>query len=191
MSGRRALFLDRDGVLNNDFPESVKGAAGHVKSVHEMRLIPRSMEALAKLSGSGLFVCVVSNQSGIGRGYFGEEEFEAMTRHLLEGAASAGARIDAVYHCPHHPEAGCDCRKPLPGMLRRASAEHGLDLTRSVMVGDSRTDIVAGNAAGCATVLVLSGKVTTDRWRGWDIQPSFVAEDLLAAVPWIQEALSR
>lgn len=185
MSLRRAVFLDRDGVLNNDFPESVRGPAGHVKSLEEFRLIRSSVGAIAALSRAGLFVCVVSNQSGIARGYFTEADFESMSRALREAVATEGGRIDAIYHCPHMPDAGCSCRKPLPGMLLSAAEEHGLDLSRSVMVGDSRTDILAGEAAGCATVLVLSGKVTGDRWRRWETQPDHVADNLCAAVPWV------
>ena len=158
MSGapRPALFLDRDGVLNVE-----------VEYLHEpaaLELYPGAAEAVAAVNRLGVPVVVVSNQAGIGRGLYGEEAYRTVQHRLGELLALHGARLDAEYHCPHHPEFGvgafrveCECRKPRPGMLLAAARDLGLDLRRSVLVGDKLTDLEAGHAVGCAAVLVRTG----------------------------------
>jgi D-glycero-D-manno-heptose 1,7-bisphosphate phosphatase len=153
---RPALFLDRDGVLNVE-----------VEYLHDpaaLVLVPGAAAAVAAVNAVGAPVVVVSNQAGIGRGLYDEADYRAVQRRLAELLAAEGARLDADYHCPHHPEHGvgayrvaCACRKPRPGMLLRAARDLGLDLRRSVLVGDKLTDLAAGRAAGCATVLVRTG----------------------------------
>lgn len=147
---RRFVFLDRDGTLVEDH--------GYTWRVEDYVLLPGVPEALRRLAGSGFALAIVTNQSGIGRGRFGEEDFHAFQRHLVADLARRGVAIESTLFCPHLPEAGCACRKPAPGMLERASRELGADLARSWVIGDHRSDIELAARAGCAGgVLVLTG----------------------------------
>ena len=151
-----AIFLDRDGVIIED--------SHYVSSTQEVRLIPGSADAIAALNAAGWVVVVVTNQSGVARGMFTTETVEAVHTHIAELLAERGAKIDAFYYCPHHTDGeveafrgDCACRKPKPGMLLRAAEELWLDLSRSWIVGDRPTDLQAGAAVGCQTVLVRTG----------------------------------
>src|SRR5688572_23653652 len=146
---KSAVFLDRDGTMIEE--------VGYLKDPSRVKLIPGAAEGIRRLNTAGVPVVVVTNQSGIGRGYFPEAAIEAVHAEVLRQLCDEGARWDAVYYCPHHPDAGCDCRKPGPGMLRRAAAEHGLDLARSFVVGDKLSDVRAGRTLGCRRVPVLRG----------------------------------
>lgn len=147
----RALFLDRDGVINRQ-------VAGYVTSWEEVELLPGALAALARLAAFDGPVLVISNQSAIARGLVAAETVAEIHARLRALVATAGGRIDGFYVCPHHPEAGCGCRKPRPGLLQRAAAEHGLALEKCVFVGDAVTDYQAALAAGCASILVRSGR---------------------------------
>ena len=177
MSGRAAIFLDRDGTLNEE--------VDYLHKPEELVLIPGAAQAVARLNARGIPVVVVTNQSGIGRGYYGFDEFDKVTARMSGLLAEAGAHLDAVYVAPHHelgqgefahpdhPE-----RKPNSGMLTRAAQEHGLDLSRSWMVGDKQSDLEAGRNAGCRVALVRTG-------YGKSVDGSLadlVAEDLPEAV---------
>lgn len=151
-----AVFLDRDGVVIED--------SHYLGKPEQVRLVPGAAEAIASLNRSGWPVVVVSNQSGVARGMFAEADVHRVHAHLAELLCGYGAKIDAFHFCPHHPEAElaafrieCACRKPKPGMLVRAAAEMRLDLKRSWMIGDRVTDLQAGAAVGCRTVLVRTG----------------------------------
>lgn len=154
---RPALFLDRDGVLNED--------RGYVHRWEDFRWIPGAREAVAAFNARDWWVFVVTNQSGVGRGYYPEDDVHALHARMLEELAAAGARIDAFYHCPFHPEALEDRyrhpdppdRKPNPGMLLRAMAEWPVDTARSVMVGDKAIDVEAGRRAGVRALLFPGG----------------------------------
>ena len=153
---RRAVFLDRDGTINVDH--------GYVCRAEEFEIIPGAPEAIRRLRDAGFQVIVVTNQAGIARGYYGETELHALHCHLDRELERSGTAIDAYYYCPHHPEQGigpfrrdCECRKPLPGMLRQAAADRAIDLEGSYLVGDKLSDIQAGLAAGCTPILVLTG----------------------------------
>jgi D-glycero-D-manno-heptose 1,7-bisphosphate phosphatase len=184
MNPRPAVFLDRDGVLIAD--------DHYVGSPDRVRMLPGSAEAVAALNRAGWAVVVVTNQAGVAKGYFSAADVEAVHAFVAGQLAGAGAHVDAFYYCPHHPEgtAGayrvrCECRKPEPGMLRAAAADLGLDPARSWMVGDRESDLAAGAAAGCRTVLVRTGygagvDVTAlDRDR---LRLELVAADLADAV---------
>jgi D-glycero-D-manno-heptose 1,7-bisphosphate phosphatase len=138
--GDRAVFLDRDGVINVD--------RGYVHRIEDFEFVPGIPFMLRELQLDGWRLVVVTNQSGIGRGLFTEDDYERVTQHMREQLAAHGVRLDGVYHCPHAPEQGCGCRKPAPGMLLRAAASLGLDLSRSVLVGDKESDMQAAHAAG-------------------------------------------
>ncbi len=186
----RTVFLDRDGVL--------------IEEVHlltrpeQIRVLPGVAEALHKLKAAGFHLIVVSNQTVISRGLATEAEVKAVNSHmekLLENASL----LDGIYICPHHPNAtlasyrsNCDCRKPHPGLLRRAAQEHAINLKGSFMVGDRITDIIAGARAGCRTILVQTGNhlappIETVEPLDDTICPDYVCADLEAAAQWILE----
>lgn len=147
MSSRPAAFLDRDGVLNVDH--------GYVWRPADFVWLPGVLDALGELERLGYALVVITNQSGVGRGFYSEDDVRALHTHMTATLAAQGIHLAGVYFCPHHPEASvaryrcrCDCRKPAPGMLRAAIDELGLDPARSVLVGDKVSDIEAGQAAG-------------------------------------------
>ena len=144
---RPALFLDRDGVINED--------VGYLHRIDQFRFLPGVLEACRWMHEAGYLLVVVTNQSGIARGYYSIEQFHEVTQWMRARFAAAGAPLAAVYFCPHHPDAAvsaqpisCSCRKPEPGMLLQAAADLQLDLAGSLMVGDKEDDILAGRAAG-------------------------------------------
>jgi D-glycero-D-manno-heptose 1,7-bisphosphate phosphatase len=153
---REAVFLDRDGTLIEE--------VHYLSSPEQVRLIPGAAEAVRRVNEAGVLVVVVTNQAGVARGYFPESRVAEVHAHLSALLAERGAKIDAYYHCPHHPTEGvgayrvaCDCRKPKPGLLLTAAREMGIDLARSWMIGDKLCDAKAGEAAGCHTLLVRTG----------------------------------
>ena len=181
-----AVFLDRDGVLNHE--------VGHISRVEQIQLLPGVPGAVRRLNQRGIPVVVGTNQSVIGRGLCSEEDVEQIHLALQELLSDGQANIDSFYYCPHHPTEGlgrylldCECRKPQPGMLVRAAADLGLDLSSSVIVGDSLSDMEAGWAAGCRTVLVATGHgvETKRRMESHLRQPDYIATGLDAAIDWI------
>jgi histidinol-phosphate phosphatase family protein len=144
---RRAVFLDRDGVINRE-------RLDYVKSWGEFVPLPGAYEAIRGLGRAGFAVVVVTNQSAINRGLVAPVVVEEIHRRMLAGVAEAGGRIDAVYVCPHRPDEGCACRKPRAALIERALAELGLARGGSYLIGDAERDLVAGRAAGLSTVLV-------------------------------------
>jgi D-glycero-D-manno-heptose 1,7-bisphosphate phosphatase len=168
--GRPAVFLDRDGVINENL------AGRYVEAWATFRFLPGAVAAIAALKRAGYPVVVVTNQAGIAHGRLSAAALEGIHRQMVAAIRQGGGDVDAVLHCPHHPAAGCDCRKPQPGMLRRAADRLALDLSRSVLVGDHLTDVQAARAAGCRSILVLTG-------RGRDASPLLAADPDLAGVP--------
>ncbi len=146
-----AIFLDRDGVIIAD-------RSDYVRSHRDVQLLPGSIDALARLAASSYAVIVVTNQSAVGRGLLALEKMLEINRQLMDRLASLGGKVDASYICPHAPEVGCPCRKPAPGMLLDASAELGLDLASSFLVGDAVTDLMAARAACVRGMLVRTGR---------------------------------
>jgi D-glycero-D-manno-heptose 1,7-bisphosphate phosphatase len=138
---RRFVFLDRDGTLTRDH--------GYTHRVEDYALLPGVVEGLRRLAQAGYHLAIVTNQSGIGRGCFGEDDYQRFRAHLEADLAARGVRIEATYHCPHRPDEGCACRKPAPGMLLRARDELGADLAASWVVGDQERDVGLAEHAGC------------------------------------------
>lgn len=178
----QALFLDRDGVINEDRED-------YIKSWEEFRFIKGVRPALKKIHQTGIPVVVITNQSIIGRGMVTEAELSVIHDRMLKGVKKAGGEILKVYYCPHHPDAHCSCRKPRIGMLKRAARELNLDLKRCLFVGDALKDIQAGSRAGCRTLLVQTGqgketliKILSRKTR---IKPDWVCASLAAATPLI------
>ena len=150
------MFLDRDGTINVE--------VNYLSRPDQLELLPTVVETISMLNARRIPVVVITNQAGIARGYFPERQLEDVHRRLHQLLDEGGAKFDGVYYCPHHPTEGvgiyrvsCECRKPQPGMLIRAAGELGIDLGRSLMVGDRESDLQAGANAGCRTALVLTG----------------------------------
>lgn len=181
---RPAIFLDRDGVINEN-------RADYVKSWEELRLLPGVLDALRTLAAMPYAVVVVSNQAAVNRGLMSRHTLEEMHCRLHTLVAAAGGQLDAIYYCPHRPDELCSCRKPQPGMLLQAAAHLDLDLEQSYLVGDAITDLEAAVAVGVQPVLVLTGRgaehaMLLDQ-QSHVICP--VVDDLGAAVAWITERM--
>ncbi len=184
---RPAVFLDRDGTINEQM--------GYINHISRFQLLPGVARAIARLNLAEVPVVVVTNQSGLARGYFPPALLDAVHEKMRGELAREGARVDGIFVCPHHPEAKqeeyrkqCSCRKPATGLLEQAGRELGLDLARSFMVGDRWSDLRCGARAGATPILVLTGYGRGDlEYIGpsQELRPAFVAEDLEAAVDWI------
>jgi len=174
-----AVFVDRDGTVNEEVE--------YLNDPAELRLIPGAPAAIRLLNQAQVPAILVTNQSGIGRGYFSAGRMREVHQELGKQLAAHGAHLDAIYYCPHHPDEGCNCRKPRPGMLKQAAEEYRIDLQRSFVVGDKVSDLDAGRRAGCRTVLVLTGHGMGARqaFKGCNFQPDYIGKDLLDAVKWI------
>jgi D-glycero-D-manno-heptose 1,7-bisphosphate phosphatase len=181
---RPAIFIDRDGTLSHE--------VGYVNHISRFRLYPWAVEAVKTINAAGYLAVVATNQAGVARGYFPESLVREVHAFLEARMAGGGARIDGIYYCPHHPSVGeppyrqdCDCRKPRPGLLRRAESELEIDLGRSWVVGDRLGDMKLAWSVGARGALVRSGyglgELTYDAPR-WDRQPDLVADNLLDAV---------
>jgi len=157
LARRPTVILDRDGVLNKKPPR-----AEYVRTWADFEWLPGAKDALKLFNDAGCQVIVVSNQAGIARGAMTEADLDAIHDHMKEEAIQAGGRIDAIYHCPHGWDDGCDCRKPKPGMLFQAQREHHLDLSRTPFIGDDVRDAEAADAAGCISLLLSSHETLLD-----------------------------
>lgn len=147
----KLVILDRDGVINRD-------SDAFVKSVDEFILIDGSAEAIAHLCRNGFTVVIATNQSGIARGYFSTDELEAMHNKLRAAVAAEGGEVSAIFYCPHGPDDGCNCRKPLPGLIDLIEKEFEISAAGAPLIGDSLRDLEAGIAKGCDPILVKTGK---------------------------------
>jgi D-glycero-D-manno-heptose 1,7-bisphosphate phosphatase len=182
--GKRAIFIDRDGTLNEE--------VGYIRELQQFRLYDFAAEAVRLINTAGWRAIVITNQSGIARGLLTERFLAEVHGQMNMELEKAGARVDAIYHCPHHPNLGvppfrldCDCRKPKPGLLRRAAADFQLDLSASVVIGDRFRDVETAQAVGAKGVLVLTGYGQKELETQSAVQPDHVAENLLEAVQWI------
>ena len=193
---RRAVLLDRDGVLNED--------SHLLKRGDHLRILPGVPGALSRLRAAGFKLIVVSNQTIVARGLASEDDVREINAELERQLTGAGGpRLDGFYFCPHHPQAtlpeyrtDCECRKPRPGLLLRAAAEHRLDLAASFMVGDRLTDVAAGASAGCRTVQVRTGRhaaplIETVEPLDLSLQPDHSCSGLREAARWIVAEAGR
>jgi D-glycero-D-manno-heptose 1,7-bisphosphate phosphatase len=175
----RWVFLDRDGTINVPPP---KGQ--YVTHSKQLQLLPGAAAAIRVLNRAGVWVGIVTNQRGVALGCMGEDELDAIHAHLRELLARAGARLDAIYHCPHE-QGVCACRKPQPGLLLAAKRAHpGLDFAHAAVVGDSDADVQAGLAVGAHTILLTTEEHGKQAGSGAD----HIACSLLDAVSWLREA---
>jgi len=174
------VFLDRDGTLNVD--------TGYVKSPDDFTVLPGVGAALARLKQAGARLVVVTNQSGLGRGYFTSKDLEAIHGKLRAILAEDGVTLDGLYFCPHHPDDRCNCRKPARGMIDRALAELQVDLSRAYVVGDSVRDVELAKLVGAQSLLVMTGPSGAEALADLtarDLPPDYVAEAMSQAVDWI------
>ena len=188
-----AVFLDRDGTINEQM--------GYINHIDRFVLLPGAAKAIARLNRAGIPVVVVTNQSGLARGYFPESLLEDVHKKMEKELALEDAHVDAVYICPHHPEAkeekfrkNCTCRKPKNGLFLAASEKLNIDLTRSYVVGDRWSDLKAAAKCRAKGILVLTGYGRGDYdYIGptQEIQPDYVADDLGVAVDWILQDLAE
>jgi D-glycero-D-manno-heptose 1,7-bisphosphate phosphatase len=193
----RAVFLDRDGVINPLIYHQDVGIVDSPFTLSQFRVLPRVPKAIRLLNDLGLAVVIVSNQPGIAKGHFNSETLRKFDRKLQVTLKPLGARIDATYYCLHHPQSvvkefrkRCSCRKPSPGMLLKAARDLGLSLPDSYMVGDGLTDIEAGSRAGCRTVFIGRWKCEHCQFiHPSSLRPDFVANDLWHAAQLIQADL--
>jgi histidinol-phosphate phosphatase family protein len=175
-SSTKAVFLDRDGVINHKAPEG-----DYIRTWNEVQFVSGAIEAVASINRAGYKVFVVTNQRGIATGRVRVEDLLEIHLRIQREFARAGALISEIYYCPHDLSDRCSCRKPQPGMLLRAAKEHRLDLRTSWMIGDSLSDVKAGEGAGCHSVLLVSALADFSR----NSRVRIVAESLEAAVPLI------
>lgn len=186
---KRVVFLDRDGTINED--------VGYITDPDQLVMIPGAIDAVRRLKEAGFFLVLVTNQAGVGRGLMTELQLLRVLEVFQERLAEQGTKLDAIRYCPHHPEEGigvykreCECRKPGPGQLIDAAQEHDLDLSGGFMVGDHFTDVEAGLAVGCRTVMLMTGHGTHEYEGlndGQRTKIDFVGRDLTEGVGWILE----
>ena len=178
MSGKPAIFLDRDGTLNEP--------VGFVNHISLFRLFPWSVEAIRLINREGYLAVVVTNQSGVARGLYTESLVHEVHEQLRATLSESGAHVDGIYYCPHGPmQDACDCRKPRPGMLHQAEKDLEADLSRSVVIGDSYSDLEMGWSVGARSALVLTGfgrGYYEHQSADWARQPDWVAPNLYSAL---------
>ncbi|HKW63860.1 MAG TPA: HAD family hydrolase [Candidatus Acidoferrum sp.] len=177
---RPAVFLDRDGTICDE--------VGYLNHVSRFRMFPFAAAALRRLNDANFSVIVVSNQSGVARGYFPESLVQQVNQVMVQQLSEAGAKVDGVYYCPHASSDNCECRKPKPGMVERAALEHCIDLQRSFVVGDRHGDVQLAHNAKARGILVRTGYGEGElAWHAskWPAPPDFIAEDLTHAVDWL------
>jgi len=181
-NGKPAVFLDRDGVICED--------VRYLTNPSQIKFLPKVVEAIRILNEMGVKVITVTNQSVIARNMLSINELETIHKQLLDNLRNQGARIDAIYYCPHHPNGivknyakNCDCRKPEPGLLLKAIDELKIDPLKSFMVGDKQRDIIAGKKVGCKTILVSSNK--DECFNSYNYSQDYTVTNLLEAIPFI------
>ena len=183
---KRAVFLDRDGTINVE--------VNYLQKVEQLELISGASTGIHLLNEAGYQTVVCTNQSAVARGYLSEAYLAKIHEELRNMLARKDARIDSFYYCPHHPAEGrppyrvkCDCRKPRPGMLVSAARDQDIDLKKSFVIGDKVSDLEAGAAVGCKSILVLTGygRKFKRKLKHLRLQPAYIAEDILDACRWI------
>ena len=176
----KAIFLDRDGVINRD-----PGSGDYIKSWKEFEFLPGAIEAIKELNKNGYEIFVISNQAGVSKGLFSREDLDDITKNMLKELESQGGKIRSVNYCIHLPDEGCDCRKPKTGMVEAVTKGLNIDFKETYFIGDSKLDVGAGKNAGTKAILLLTGKTDPDEIKDWQIKPDFIKKDLKEAVEWV------
>jgi D-glycero-D-manno-heptose 1,7-bisphosphate phosphatase len=182
MGRKRCVILDRDGTVIED--------KDYLADPDGVELCPQAGEGLRAIAAMGLGLVIVTNQSGIARGYFSEEDLQAIHRRMSDVLFSCGVRLDGLYYCPHGPDEGCSCRKPAPAMVKRAAEELGFDPARSFVIGDKASDIQLGHNVGATTILVRTGNGRRTEMEN-AATPDHVADNLLKASSIIRQCLEK
>lgn len=174
-AGNRAVFIDRDNTICRDVP--------YCSRPEDLELMPMVADGIRLLSEHGFKVVVITNQSGVARGYFTEEMLSQIHQKMQNDLAKQGAFVDAIYYCPHHPDDNCNCRKPKPAMILQAARDLDIDINKSYIIGDSDMDTEMGKKAGCLTIVVatLNQDATVPRKP----EPDYIASDLYEAANWV------
>ncbi len=181
----KVVFLDRDGVINK-FP----GNGNYVTKVKDFHFIPGALDALRILTESGYTIFVVSNQAGVGKGVYSRDKLNRINRNMITEVKKAGGKIKKVFYCTHKADAGCDCRKPDIGSVRKALESLNKSIRsakKAFFVGDTETDIAAGHNAGCKTIFVLSGREDRRYMRKWKVRPDHIVKNLFEATEIINQ----
>lgn len=177
----KVVFLDRDGVINRDSPDYIKGWS-------EFEFLPRSLDAIEQLTRNGYAVIIITNQSAVNRKMISRRDLDFIHRMLQSAVTAGGGRIVDIFFCPHTPEENCDCRKPKPGLILIAMEKYDIDLKTGFMIGDSAKDIECARNAGCGhAVLVKTGNgvMAEKQLAEKNIRPDYVAANLYDAATWI------
>ncbi len=169
-----AVFLDRDGTINLD--------TSYISSADDFVFLPNAKEGLKLLRESGFLLFIVTNQSGLARGYFTREDLKAIHAKLISEVGEIGVKFEGIFFCPHHPDENCDCRKPSPAGVLKFAEEYDIDLGKSYFIGDKALDVETGKRAGCRTILLATpeGAVAMKTEEGWT-EPDYILPDLHAA----------
>ncbi len=176
----KLVFLDRDGVINQ-FP----GNGNYVTKIKEFHFIPGALAAIKELTDKKFYIFVISNQAGVGKGVYSLDKLKRINAHMIKHVERAGGKIRKSFYCTHRSDAGCDCRKPGIGLLKKALKSLNKTIShaqKAFFVGDTEGDIKTGHNAGCKTIFVLSGREDRRYMRKWTVKPDFIARDLTEAV---------
>jgi len=176
----KAIFLDRDGVINRD-----PGFGDYIKNWKEFQFLPGAIDAIKTLNKNGYEIFIISNQAGVSKGLFTKDALDEITRNMLKEIEKQGGRIRSVTYCTHGTNEGCDCRKPKIDSIKDATKGLDIDFKNTYFIGDSRLDVGAGRNAGCKTILLLTGKENPGDVKDWEIKPDFVKKDLKEAIEWV------
>ena len=179
-----AVFIDRDGTINVN--------VGYLDNPERFKMYPGVTEGIKLLKKNGFKIIVVTNQSGIGRGYFSIKTLEKINQKMKNELSGKGANVDAIYYCPHHPEDNCNCRKPRTGLLEAAIKEFNLDISLSYIIGDRMLDMEAGHKIGCKTVLVPEDRDKIEKeMEESNIQPDHICDNFYSGVTWILKNIEK
>lgn len=176
----KAVFVDRDGTINVD--------VHYLDDPDKFEMYPGVPIGVKKLQEHGFKIIVITNQSGIARGYFTEEQLSGVHERMKQEFQKFGVTLDGIYYCPHHPDDKCNCRKPNTGLFEKAIREHNINVEKSYMLGDKILDISAGEKIGVRTVLIPEPHLREDflsQKNEWEYHPDYIADDFLDAIDWI------
>lgn len=176
----KAIFLDRDGVINRD-----PGFGDYIKSWEEFEFMPGAIDAIKLLNKHGYEIFVISNQAGVAKGLFSQEALGDITKNMLKEIEAKGGKIRSISYCTHAIDAGCDCRKPNTGQIKKVTKGLDIDFKKTYFIGDSKLDVGAGKNMDCKTILLLTGKENPDDVKNWKHKPDFIKHDLAEAVKWV------
>lgn len=180
---KKVVFIDRDGVINKDPGGWTK--YDYVTKWDEFIFLPNAIEGLKILTREGYDIVIISNQAGISKRYFTMEDLDRINRALTDEAGKHGAGFSRMYYCIHQDSDNCDCRKPKPGLFKKAEKEMSIKVKGNFFIGDTRIDVEAGHSMGMKTILVLSGKSTVKDAEAWSVKPDYIFKDLLEAAKFL------